>query len=326
MAGELRIASVSGLTVYAAILNPSSRIWNGSSFEVYASGNYPNYDIAITELGSSGVYSGDFPPAITDAAHYEVFYFIQEAAAPTEGDRILGTSSLDWDGTEEDADSGSIVAGAMSGSEWLDYLRRNGFKRTDKDAELLEATTDTIADIRIRIVTEDYLTEKTVTDTITILGDYRIDLETDFGLLAANVTLQDASHGKVLNKISKSEFDRKYTCFGIAASSRGIPDDFCIFGNQILIGPVPNSTDYVYRISYSEDDHVNVTEDTVSVPYTNKYRLILKNGVFAIVYSDLKSDDQAAKYGTLYESGLGHWTKREDRNRSSVTQTRYRGV
>lgn len=326
MSNELRIGSVSGLTVYAAVLNENSRIWNGSTFEVYTSGNYANYDVAIAEQGSSGIYIGDFPSGIVDEGHYEIFYFIQDGGAPAEGDRILGTSSLDWDGSGLDTDSGSIVSGAMSGSDWLEYLRRGGFKRTDKDQSLLEATTDTITDIRSRIVTEDYLTETTVSDLITILGDYRIDLESDFGLLVSGIVLQDSAHGKPLNKISKAEFDRKYTGFGTVASVRGVPEDFCIFGGQILIGPVPNTTAYTYVISYSEDSHAEITEDTVSVPYTNKYRETLKYGVFSRVYSDLKSDDQAAKYGTLYESKLAQWEKREDRNRSGVRQTRYKGA
>lgn len=325
MSNELRIGSVSGLTVYAAVLNSTSRIWNGSAFEAYSSVNYTNYDVTITEQGSSGIYVGDFPTAIVDEGHYEVFYFIQDGGAPAEGDRILGTSSIDWDG-DSLATTGSTIDGAMSGSEWLEYLRRGGFKRDDKDQNLLDATKDTIDEIRRRMPTEDYLTEKTVTDTITILGDYRIDLESDFGLFASGVTLQDSAHGKPLNKISKAEFDRKYTSFGTAASVRGIPLDYCLHGGQIQIGPVPNSTDYVYIIAYAIDDHATITEDTVSVPYTDKYREIIKNGTFSKTYKDLKNNDEAAYYGTLYESGLKALEKREDRNRAAVRQTRYQGV
>lgn len=325
MSNELRIGSVSGLTVYAAVLNETSRIWNGSAFEVYSSGNYPNYDVTVTEQGSSGIYVGDFPVAIVDEGHYEIFYFIQDGGAPAEGDRILGTSSVDWDG-DSVTTTGSTIDGAMSGSDWLEYLKRGGFLRTDKDQELLDATKDTIDDIRRRIVTEDFLTETTVTDTITILGDYRIDLESDFGLLASGVTLQDAAHGKPLEKISKAEFDRKYTSFGTAASVRGIPREYCISGGQIQIGPIPNSTSYVYIINYSIDDHATITESTVSVPYTDKYREIMKHGVYSRVYSDMKLDDQAAKYGTLYENAFLKWEKREDRNRAAVRQTRYQGV
>lgn len=325
MSNELRIGSVSGLTVYAGILNESSRIWNGSAFEAYSSVNYTNYPVTIAEQGISGIYLGDFPAAIVDEGHYEVFYFIQDGGAPAEGDRILGTSTVDWDG-DSLATTGSTIDGALSGSDWLAYLIRGGFKRTDKDQELLDATKDTVDDIRRRIVTEDYLTEKTVTDTITILGDYRIDLESDFGLIASGVTLQDAAHGKPLNKISKAEFDRKYTSFGTAASVRGIPEDYCIFGGQIQIGPVPNNTSYTYIISYSIDDHATITADTLSVPYTDKYREIMKHGVFSRVYKDLRSDDQAAIYGTLYETGIGRWEKREDRNRAAARQVRYRGI
>lgn len=326
MSNELRIGSVTDLTVYAAILNDNSRIWNGSSFEVYSSVNYPNYDVTVTEQGSSGIYVGDFPVAVTDAGHYEVFYFIQDSGAPAEGDRILGTSSIDWDG-DSLATTGSTIDGALSGSDWLDYLVNDcGFNRTDKDQALLAATKDTIDDIRRRMLTEDYITEKTVTDSITILGDYRIDLESDFGLMASGVTLQDAAHGKPLNKISKKEFDRKYTSFGTAASVRGIPQDYCISGGQIQIGPVPNSTSYVYIINYSIDDHATITADTVSVPYTDKYREIVKDGVFSRIYSSLKNDDQAAKYGTLYREAMTAWERREDRNRAAVRQTRYQGV
>ncbi len=101
MSSEIRGVSSSG-TLYARVMNDDGQIWNtaGSAFETYDALNYTDYDIAMTQQGSSGVYVGDFPTAITMADTYEYFVHIQAGATPAEGDTIINTGKIEWTGSE----------------------------------------------------------------------------------------------------------------------------------------------------------------------------------------------------------------------------------
>lgn len=325
MSGELRIPNVTGLAVYAHVTNSTSRRWNGSQFEVYSASDYSLYTVTTTEQGGSGVYVGNFPIGITTSGHYEIIYYVRNGASPTEGDTAIGTSSLDWTGEAIEETTPTIVD-AMSGDDWLTYVVR-AFKRTDKEDEIFDATKDIIDDMRLKIIFPEDETDGDVTDTIDTLGDYRLSLEGDLGHFLSNIVLVDGDFGFTLNKVSKAEYDRLYTGFGTSSSAQARPRDYCLFGDNILLGPVPDSIDYVYKISYASDDLASYDSDSASIPFTNKYRRILRWGVLAFLFSDIvKNDDQAAKFGTLYETGLKKIENRIDRNRVSIVRTRYRGI
>ena len=57
----------------------------------------------------------------------------------------------------------------MTGAEWKAYVLKK-FKRNDKDTELFQATTDTIADMRLQFDSEDYKEEAMLQGLL--LGDY----------------------------------------------------------------------------------------------------------------------------------------------------------
>src|SRR6185295_2126281 len=117
----------------------AGKYWNGSAFETYTTANRGDYDVAATEQGtSSGIYHADFPTGITSSGTYECFGYLQPGGSPAETDAPLGTTKVDWTGSA----SVSAGTGAMTGSDWRNYVLRFGFKRTDKDTELYEATTD----------------------------------------------------------------------------------------------------------------------------------------------------------------------------------------
>lgn len=328
MASELRAAGSQGLTVRARIINAAAKVWNGSAFVTYVAGDIATYAVTMTEQGSSGVYIGDFPIGVTSPGHYEYFsYALQAPPDLAETDPIIGTGSLEWDGSTE-ISSDAIIPGTMSGSEWYTYVLQV-LKRTDKETEVFASTKDIIDDMRRRILFPDDETQTTFTDTISVLGDYRLDLESDFGMLISDILFQEsaADDGYPLDKISKAEFDRRYLPFGTSESGRGRPEAYCIFGGQALIGPVPDRTDYIYTLSYGADDLAAYTIDSVSIPFTDKSRLTLRRGVLSIVFAEvLKNDEQGAKFGSLYESDLRKIERRIDRNRKSNMQTEYQGV
>lgn len=325
MAGELRCGSSPSLTIKAKILNSAGRVWNGSSFETYDASNVANYGVSLTEQGSSGVYVGDFPIAITTAGHYEYFCYSLQGGTLAESDPIQSSGSVDWDGSAATTPAAAI-ANALSGSDWYDYVVQV-LKHTNRETEIFDATKDIIDDMRRRIVFPEDETQADITDTISTLGDYRMDVETDFGTLVTDVVIVDDDFGEPLEKISKREFDDRYLGFGTGSSARGKPEAFTLYGGQVLVGPVPDSVSYVYKISYAADDLATYDIDSVSIPFTDKYRLTLRRGVLALLFAEvLKNDEQGAKFGTLYEGDLRQIERRIDRNRRSTMQTQYQGI
>lgn len=307
MAREITGISTSG-TLYARLRKTSNGYWwNGSSLEAYSSGNYSNYDIAMTEEGNSGVYTADFPTALTTSGTYEYFVHRQSGGSPAEGDVIVNTGKIDWTGSS----SISSSTGSMSGSDCYDYILRRGWKRTDKSAEVYECITDAIQEMRRRFMFDEAENETTTTDTIATLGDFKLDLESDFGLLLG-IVLEDDDTGTPLKQISKSQFDQLYSSINVEAD-RGYPEHFCIYNGQIYIGPRPDQTSYVYRISYSRRAGT-VTSSTTGVPFTNLYRDILADNVLSRLYTDVNKFDLAAQHKQRFEEQMVYAMRRERMN------------
>lgn len=420
--GTIRGASVTGLTVYAQIVNTDGERWNGSTFEAYNAANYALYNTALTEQGASGVYTATFPAGITDAGLYNLFFYRQLGGSPAEGETIVGTARMNWDGTaevedasppnsspslimatatgrsiyaliysrtgdvfnvsafeafsasdyadyaialSEDGSTGVYLAdlpaavnsagtyeliyylragsspangdpvvgtgrvivgetGSMTGEQFRDYLVRT-FKRTDKDTEIYEAITDTIRDMRKRYPFGEMEKEAATSDTITAVGDYKIDVESDFGLRIGNVIVQDGyTNSWELRKLSKEEYDRLYPNPAAADVYQAPPLHYCMFAGQILLGPVPDTAAYVYHVSYATEDLVAVTVATTSVPFGGRSRETLKQGALSRLYSMLDQYDKAAFWGQLYESALVVDMTVEERNKGGKPVVSYK--
>lgn len=311
MANEIRGTSPTG-TLYARIMNSSGHWWNGSTFEAYAEANYSTYDIAMTEQGTSTVYVADFPSGITTGGTYEYFVHRQSGASPAAGDVVVNTGKIDWTGTV--AITGAT--GSMTGSEWRDYLLRRGFKRTDKDTELYEATTDAIQEMRRRFMFDEAEVESTTTDTVSTLGDFKIDLESDFGLLLG-IVMEDDDTGVPLVQKTKAEFDALYSSINVE-SDRGYPEHFCVYAGQVYIGPIPDQTSYVYRLSYSRRAGT-VTSSTTGVPFTSLYRDILAENVEARLYAMLDDYEKSSIHRNNFEEAFLYGIRRERINSGATT-------
>lgn len=309
----------SGSSLDALIFNDDGLVWNGTSMVAYVAATHASYVIAATEQGTSGIYIAPFPAALTSGGPFTVFW--KARANPVSAD--AGDTTVAAAVYNLASEVAGATPGAMSGSEWLAYVLLD-FIRTDKNENIFAYTRDAIAEIRRRLPTAEYERERSITDSIITLGDYAMDTEADLGILIGSVVLMDSSHGKPLEKISKQEYDRRYRRFGTGQEIRGIPKAFSYFGHQFLVGPVPDQI-YVYKINFTVDDQATISTSTISVPYTRQYREILKFGVLWRLYGALKNDDQAAKYGTLWESFLKQWERKEDRNRTGVVAAKYRG-
>ena len=311
MAREIRGVSSTG-TLYARILNSAGLWWNGSSFEAYATASYSTYDVAMTEQGNSGVYVADFPSGITTSGTYECYVHRQLGASPAEADPVVNTCKVDWSGTA----SISAASGAMTGSEFYEYMLRAGFKRTDKATEAYEAITDAIQIMRRRFGFSEAETDTGTTDSISTLGDYKLTLESDFGLLISVLLLNGTSYGKPLTKLSKAEFDELYPSSSLG-TYKGYPDHFCIYAEQIYLGPVPDSVSYTYRVNYSKRAGT-VTSSTSGVPFTNVYRDVLCDLVQALLYKGLQEYEAATFYKQAFEDEFFLATRKERINQGQT--------
>ena len=217
----------------------------------------------------------------------------------------------------------------MTGAEFLAYVRRI-LKRTDKDTEIYEATTDVIADIRLQLNTEDYK-EEAYSAGIATLGEYKIGLPADFGHLIGTITMVDNTGGTsfTLTKLSKAQYDDKYPDRLFTDTSDqydGVPQDFCIYGKQIFLGPVPDSTSYRYYLNYTTEDFAAIAADTDPVPFTDRYRSMLRAGVLAEVYSGLEFFDEANYWRQMYVDGLVKLKANDDSNINDDGMVVYHGI
>ena len=91
MANRLQIQYHTGFTVYVLIRNQNDEVWNGSNFVAYTS-VVGLYDIPLSEIGTSGWYSEDFPAGIAEIMEpYSVVAYVQLGVSPAEGDVRIGT-------------------------------------------------------------------------------------------------------------------------------------------------------------------------------------------------------------------------------------------
>lgn len=303
---EIRGVSTTA-TLYARIMNSVGQIWNGSAFEAYAAGSYSTYDLAMTEQGNSGLFTVDFPTAITSSGTYEFFVHAQAGGSPAEGDVVVNTGKIDWTGSA--AIEPSI--GGMSGANFRGYILRRGFKRTDKDTEIYEAMTDVVEEMRRRFRFDEAEIEATVTGLITTLGQFKMAIESNLGLLVGLV-MEDSTTAVPLNQLTKDEYDEKYPDANVT-SDRGYPRDFCVYGGQVYIGPIPDSVSYSYRMTYSVKAGT-IISSTDSVPFTNLYRKVFAAGVLSQLYMDLEEFEKSAFFEAQFEKGFEQAKTRERAN------------
>lgn len=314
MAREIRGVAPSGSTLYARILNRAGLWWNGAAFVAYVAADYGNYDVAMAEQGASGVYVADFPAAIMTGGTYEC-YVHQAGGAPAEGDLIVNTAKVDWTGTAAVV----AAAGAMSGSDFRDYIVSDkGFVRTDKDQQIYAAVTDAIQKLRRRFAFDEAETEAETTDQIAVLGDFKLAIESDLGLLLG-VVLEDGQNALPLLKVPKYRYDALYPDANVT-TGRGYPQHYCVYAGQIYIGPVPDLVSYNYRLSYSKRAGA-VTAATAGVPFTDLYRDVLADLVLALLYDGLEEYDKADRHRAAFEAGYIEITRRERANAGLGTFT-----
>lgn len=321
MSGEIHVVGPTGNTCYVHIFNASGQRWNGSAYEAFSVGNYAAYDVAVTEDGATGVYIGTMPSGVP-AGRPDIVLFIQDGGSPANGDRAGGTQSLEWRGSV--SAPASIPLGSLTGAEMAAYIIRSGFVRDDMDTELYDSLTDTIMEMEQAFRFDEREKETTSTDTITVSGDYKIDLESDFGNLVT-VVLLDGDTSVPLQRISKAVFDLRYTT-PPTQENLGYPESFAIFAGQLYIGPPPQSLTHQYRLSYSQRLTSTVDASTDPVPFSAMYREVLKDGTMARLFKNLKNWDTALAFKNDFAQGMERIMTKERRNRGGAGFVAYRDV
>ena len=309
MANELEGYGAPDSTTYA-LIKKRGLFWNGTTFVTYATASRGDYDVPLTELGtSSGMYQADFPSDITDSGSYSYAVYQTETVgtAPSEEDRYIGGGTVDWTG----AASIATAPGSMSGSDFYDYVLRT-FKRDDKSTEVYEAITDTIRDLRLRYHFDEATADAVTTDSITVAGDFKIELEDTLGMLLG-VTVQDGENASPLILVTKQQFDLLYSDINVN-SNYGYPRHYCVFAGSIYIGPCPDSTAYTYRLSYSTRGGT-VSSSTTAVPFTAVDRELVKHGTLSRLYILMEEPNLAAVHEALFEKRFSINVDRERKNK-----------
>ena len=101
------------MTLYAHLRDNTGDVWNGSAFVDYAVGNWTDYDITLTEDGSSGYYKGTFP-STASAGRYTWIVYERTGGTPAAGDAIVGTGAIDWDGAAATTTSSELSADSVT--------------------------------------------------------------------------------------------------------------------------------------------------------------------------------------------------------------------
>ncbi len=205
----------------------------------------------------------------------------------------------------------------MTGSEFYDYVVRT-FKRTDKSAEVYDAITDTVFDMCERMEFEDTKVEAYTVSGISALGDYKIDLPSNFGRLIGDVRWSDQDDSYTLTRLSKQEFNEKFGDPDGVDPIDAEPTHYCVFGNQILLGPVPDDTTYEYQIDYSTFPADAVISTTTEVLFTDKARECVKFGTLARLFEVIEQFDLADRYRVRFENELTQFVSREKENTRAV--------
>ena len=98
MASELIVVNTTGTTVYAAIRVPhksNAGRWFDAvtgSFVAFVAGAWTTYAVAMTELGTTGLFEADMPAQAAAERELEVYYFQQTGGAPAMTDLKIGGS------------------------------------------------------------------------------------------------------------------------------------------------------------------------------------------------------------------------------------------
>lgn len=220
----------------------------------------------------------------------------------------------------------------MTGSQFLSYVKQI-FKRTDKDTEIYTAIADTIMDMRARMKSDEHMTVSSALTGISAIGDYTLNLPSDFGHLIGDVLIRDTvsdSPYLPLKKITKEEYDREYSQnLASTASLRhtGVPIHYAYYGQRIYLGPAVDKTGYEFKINYTIEDTPSISGSTDPVPFTDQFREVLREGVLMRMFNEMENYAEGERRQFLYEQGVRKIIENDmDYTETSDEGMQYQGI
>lgn len=154
MANELAVSGLAaGLAVYAIVRNSSGQVWSTTGtpgFVPQVAGNIADYDIAMGDTGSTGVYFGDMPAA--PAGYLSAEYRVRSGGSPAWTDAVVGVETHQWSGTAWTSGGASAPTAAEVADAVWDEVR-SGHVAADSFGEALQTRTGQITSATSSTVT-----------------------------------------------------------------------------------------------------------------------------------------------------------------------------
>ncbi|MCH7604871.1 hypothetical protein IID24_02705 [Patescibacteria group bacterium] len=204
--------------------------------------------------------------------------------------------------------------------DFLAYVKRT-FKRTDKNDEIyefLDETTDELSTIFPFDIQKERWTVSLVTN------QYDYTLPDNFGLVCGGVVFIDsAGSSKKLHKLSKEEFDRAYPDIEASDFAKDDPEDYVIYGNQILIAPYLSTiSSEVLEISASEIQ-TRLSADNSTTDFNQWWEAVIKHGVLEKLYHSLEFWEASNQHKAKYGEGISRMAEADKANTIGLEQVEY---
>ncbi len=114
---EIQVGFAANRTLDYLIRNQAAQPWSTSGgtggFENYATANYADYAISMTEQGTASAYYVGSVPAALPPGVYNVEAKVRAAGSPLETDQRVGVGELQWDGASPIGLAGLASSGQL---------------------------------------------------------------------------------------------------------------------------------------------------------------------------------------------------------------------
>lgn len=210
---------------------------------------------------------------------------------------------------------------AKTRTQFITYVTQD-FKRDDKDTEIVQAYNDTIQHLSnlegiVGLKFQSWI------PTVVEQEDYPLP-STRCHVFHPIRWIKSAtsSVGYPMNKLSKEEFSKKYpnpNATDVSALTKSRPEDYTVFSNSILVGPLPDLATYILELDWAK---LRTSQDAASdvQELGEEWEEVIKFGVLARLYEGIGLTGEADRYWLLYKDDeLGYPTllrKNEDQEQT----------
>lgn len=219
----------------------------------------------------------------------------------------------------------------MQLSDFLTYCRRD-FKRTDKNTELTQAYNDMIFWVAALLPFGNYKFQSYIS-TVNAQEDY--PLPSNLIHLIHPVRFLEGSgtndHGWPLEHLTKEEYDLRFPNPNrTSPTDKGKPTVYTIFSRSILVGPLPDSANYLLEINWGKRATVlSADSDTPSIG--SEWDEIFKYGTLERVHAGMGMTQEADYWASLYRDREGNpvgmckrlYDAERDREGSAIGQVKF---